>query len=736
MANPWVRKAQIYTPTDKPVKAWDREEYHERLATAWLENSDNPAFLAALPPVGPMLRNLFDTHTEMLYGIRLSPDLGQQSVQDGETKSPFFEFFAGAETSGEVAAAVEKAAEEEAIGEENPDAPEAESVTSDSTEEEILYASPFELPIRDDLVGVHALKHTPSHCPSWEKTKKRYLRMVDSCDDVGLDRLACDELIEKWKRTIEHLQRDNPHWMNQWLVSYGHDGVNQLSDTQLAAFLGAPLDDAAIFKIEGIFFIRFHIIEALFDEDLRCSGYNTRPAEHKSWKHYQPNTPSPLRQVQTTEELADNSSDINADSATEDSFPASQRAFIKAFEDQEELKVRTGLVSRYADEEMPISFQSDAAEDGGSSTSSDADSFIDPLHSHTSHEREHLSSPDNVSTSSVAKSTAVDSSQNTPVGALSRDEERELLSSIIQQALAEDIASAERSPSRFEERTPANNVDLTAKDVAADHAYKPTTPDEPPDELSVRACRVTPPRSMFTEDPLTPPTSAEDPVNPKVESLRSGDPPTPPSEEVASLTSAPEQSTQDVPQGAGEGSVKDALVDGPSDWRPSKESLTNSINWPVFGMVSATAPRGFADYDDCDYQREKARMQEELLALSAERTSHAFSRPRSEATSTQMTGRKRNNEENEQNSTSKKARVDFATPESHNTTGELEYLTPEGPAMKRQREEDAGIPSSKSRRLNPASGEVNTGDNDSYSVSFAQMDGALGESPPPPPRRR
>ncbi|KAJ4306847.1 hypothetical protein N0V88_000218 [Collariella sp. IMI 366227] len=301
---PSIRLNKIYGPTSQATGGTQsKDNLHERLVDAWIENSGDPDYLAVLPPTTPVLRGLFDVHTVMMYGIRPSPETERQPVQDDEARAPLFRFASGVErpVDDEVPVNTETLADAGSLGQESHNVLDSES-GSDFDVGLYRYDSAFQLPLCGDLLG------TPQYSnPTWGSQANKLLGQVIPCDDVELDAEDCRELIRIWKQAIADLQEENPRWINQWLSSYGLEGLKLLSDTQYAALVGDKIEDATAISRLHALFVRLHPARVRMNWNpgrrLTFSGQCRRRAQAALG-------PSPLRQVHTPEEVlsADNQS--------------------------------------------------------------------------------------------------------------------------------------------------------------------------------------------------------------------------------------------------------------------------------------------------------------------------------------------------------------------------------------------------------------------------------------------
>jgi hypothetical protein len=122
--------------------------------------------------------------------------------------------------------------------------------------------------------------------------------------------------VENWKAAIRIKQCSNPEWMTEWLEDYGPRVLLLLSDAQLAALLGVPLDrlrgdSLRQSDLRRLVAVKTKPIDFFFslkenrkpDRDALVRFLNRR--RHKicnffpTWVDYQPKQKSPLRKVCT-----------------------------------------------------------------------------------------------------------------------------------------------------------------------------------------------------------------------------------------------------------------------------------------------------------------------------------------------------------------------------------------------------------------------------------------------------
>ncbi|KAL2017288.1 hypothetical protein VTK56DRAFT_2357 [Thermocarpiscus australiensis] len=110
----------------------------------------------------------------------------------------------------------------------------------------VLFHSAFDLPLRSDLQEDSSRDSAAGDSSSaeWSQLKKANLARVSRSllGDTKADELSRSCLLKHWKEVIHNRQRANPNWTTQWLESYGDEALYILSDTQLEALLGVPIE--------------------------------------------------------------------------------------------------------------------------------------------------------------------------------------------------------------------------------------------------------------------------------------------------------------------------------------------------------------------------------------------------------------------------------------------------------------------------------------------------------------
>ncbi|KAK4149380.1 hypothetical protein C8A00DRAFT_38022 [Chaetomidium leptoderma] len=295
MPNDWITRPAIYEPA---TPSQSQDDFDESLMSGWLDNSDNPEFLAALPPPDPAMARLHALNMEVNFGIDPVPASEQHRVRHGEAISPLFRIFTSESMSHDEAAAIPKVC---------------------SSGSEAKFSSPFELPLRSDQHKATNSANDSSNAPaSWRELRLSYLARLKKprLEESKFDQRSRVECVDAWKEIIRNKQRANPKWMTQWLESYGSQALQILSDTQLAALLDVPLHRLH----RGCLSRRY--LDRLVDVKLsparlalqhRAKKVRPRRSQrtkgpwarfhsvHKTWTEYQPTRTSSLRTLEYSE---------------------------------------------------------------------------------------------------------------------------------------------------------------------------------------------------------------------------------------------------------------------------------------------------------------------------------------------------------------------------------------------------------------------------------------------------
>lgn len=187
-----------------------------------------------------------------------------------------------------------------------------------------FYSSPFGLPLHSQF-DPDAIAPAPGRGLD-------YFREAGALPEFGesaLNRAPWLKDVHYWTGVIQAKQRDNPKWMKQWLETYGATAFAMLSDTQLAALLGVPVDQlcrerlhrhtllaATLFPATLTLWRSGAVTNELYDRHLKKRNRHPTPSYQRVRQrpqrttqaidqrlpNHQPARPSPLRQCHTVED--------------------------------------------------------------------------------------------------------------------------------------------------------------------------------------------------------------------------------------------------------------------------------------------------------------------------------------------------------------------------------------------------------------------------------------------------
>ncbi|KAH6640698.1 hypothetical protein F5144DRAFT_107014 [Chaetomium tenue] len=186
-----------------------------------------------------------------------------------------------------------------------------------------LFKSPDTENPRPSTIGTERPRCRLSYCPYLARRipchamEAKLAIFGPRFDESGLDEKAKADCVKRWRDIIRQEERANPGWMKRWLDRYGPYALNILSDTQLAAVLGIPVQSLHRERLdleELAFLVDVNLAPAALrffwnnrqrkPERSRRRSRSRISKPHGSWVDYQPERKSPLRQVRTTGSLA------------------------------------------------------------------------------------------------------------------------------------------------------------------------------------------------------------------------------------------------------------------------------------------------------------------------------------------------------------------------------------------------------------------------------------------------
>ena len=190
--------------------------------------------------------------------------------------------------------------------------------------EPAFFPSPFSLPLHWEFID-------PARAPAPGRGLEHFrdVGVKPAFGEFALSKAPQLKSVEYWTGFIEEQQRDNPEWVKEWLETYGANAFIILSDTQLAALLGVPLDQLCrenlhrhtllatkLFPATMTLWRKGALDNEAYDKQLKKRNSHPRPnflpTRHSSRRvklaaqqrlpNYQPARPSPLRQCHTVED--------------------------------------------------------------------------------------------------------------------------------------------------------------------------------------------------------------------------------------------------------------------------------------------------------------------------------------------------------------------------------------------------------------------------------------------------
>jgi hypothetical protein len=187
-----------------------------------------------------------------------------------------------------------------------------------------FFASPFSLPLHSEFID-------PDYVPAPGRGLEHFREMgvKPEFGEFALNKAPQLKSVEYWTGVIEEKKCGNPGWVREWLETYGANAFAILSDTQLAALLGVPLDRmcrenlhrhtllaSKLFPSTMALWRKGALDSEVYDKQLKKRNSHPRPnylptrqssrrlklAAEQRLPNYQPARPSPLRQSHTVED--------------------------------------------------------------------------------------------------------------------------------------------------------------------------------------------------------------------------------------------------------------------------------------------------------------------------------------------------------------------------------------------------------------------------------------------------